>query len=59
MRFTLTVKTHGEALTGDDRPQEMARILRATADKVEDYFTSGTLLDSNGNHVGSWAMTPQ
>lgn len=59
MKFTLTVKSDGDALTGDHGPDELALILRGVADKVENYFTSGTLLDSNGNPVGTWAMTSE
>lgn len=38
---------------------EVARILRAVADLVEDGATSGLARDFNGNAVGSWELTEE
>lgn len=63
MRFTVTIESHGDALTGRDGGIEIARILRDTADEIEDYGTgprhlddSATLRDINGNTVGQWVL---
>lgn len=52
MAFTLTLKTGNEAFA--DKNQEIARILRATADKVEKGQDSGIVVDANGNRVGTF-----
>lgn len=51
--FTLTIAGHGDAL--DQQPEtEVARMLRAAADKVEQGQQEGPMLDINGNSVGAW-----
>ena len=54
--FTLNIETHSAAIAEDDRELEIARILRKTAERVENGQTSGTLLDINGASVGTWEM---
>lgn len=49
--FTMNVTTHNEAFRYDG---EVARILRAIAEKVEQGETGGPIMDSNGNSVGEW-----
>lgn len=36
------------------RNQEVARILREIADRVEDYWDRGSIADLNGNKIGEW-----
>lgn len=56
--FTLEFKL-GNASFADDMREEIARILRNTAARVREGYTSGYLHDSNGNKVGSWdAQSP-
>lgn len=52
--FTLTLRCTGAAF--DPPEQEVARLLRVAADRVEDR-AHGVLLDSNGNAVGRWGWT--
>ncbi len=43
---------------GSDRfnYNEVARILREVADKVERGHSGGKMLDANGNSVGEWSL---
>jgi hypothetical protein len=50
--FTLKIKTDNAAF--DDTAQEIARILRDTADRLERGGEFGTLRDINGNTVGEF-----
>lgn len=54
--FTLKIETHSAAIAEDGREHEIVRILRATAERVENGHDSGILLDINGARVGSWEM---
>lgn len=57
--FTVKFDTDNAAFEGASRDYEIARILRAIADKVEDKGCSGffeTIRDVNGNDVGRYAM---
>lgn len=36
------------------RNQEVARILREIADRVEDYWDRGSIADLNGIKIGEW-----
>lgn len=51
----LTIETDNAAF-GDEPGVEVAGILRDVANRAENGQTSGTLLDSNGNTVGSWSL---
>jgi hypothetical protein len=53
--FVLKIDT-GNAAFEDDPNYELARILRAVADKVENGHADGRCYDINGNKVGSWAV---
>lgn len=46
------------AFEGDNRPVEVARILRALADRIDTGATDGLLHDINGNRVGRWYLDP-
>ena len=53
--FRLTIKTENAAFEDDGLHVEVARILRALADKLEgpyDFTRYHALLDGNGNKVG-------
>lgn len=56
--FVLKMRTANAAFTeyGDPAP-EVARLLRATADRVEAGHDEGRLRDVNGNRVGEWELT--
>lgn len=60
--FQLHIHTDNAAFE-DDAPQEVARMLRKLADRLD--MTSagndddGTLYDINGNKVGAWSLTGQ
>jgi hypothetical protein len=45
-----------EAFKNGNQAAEVATILREIVTKVESGRTSGNIKDSNGNHVGKWAM---
>lgn len=52
MAFTLTILTDNAAFA--DGPDEVARLLRETADRVAAGDGEGSLRDVNGNTVGEW-----
>ena len=55
--FTLTIKTDNAAFDGDLKTEELARILRVVADKLEgEARTAGRCMDINGNGVGSFEL---
>lgn len=62
--FTLEIKTGNAAFqseydfdTKTTMRFELARILRDTADKLEDGISDyGNVLDINGNHCGKWEI---
>lgn len=56
MKFTLSIQCDNEAFR--DAELEVARLLRRTADHVEEQFArSGVLMDHNGNRVGKFTLT--
>ena len=55
MEFTLTISCDNEAFT-DDPKAEIARILRVTADALENGNDAGRLRDANGNTVGLYEV---
>jgi hypothetical protein len=59
MSFKLKIKTDNAAFTedGNDGKNEVARILREIADKLEQGYEVGSPRDYNGNKVGEWSMT--
>lgn len=55
--FTLKIKTGGSAFYDDDGnrdPYEVIRLLRQVETILENGYTSGILMDVNGNKVGEW-----
>jgi len=60
--FILKVSCDNDAFTDGGRDDELVRILRETADKIERLGASGffeTIHDINGNAVGSHAVKPR
>ena len=56
--FTLKLKTDNAAFNEyAGAGYEVARILRAVANKLEEDADRGACLDSNGNRVGEWKLT--
>ena len=51
--FTLMMATDTDAFT--DWPAEVSRILAMVADRVADGEDGGTVLDCNGNKVGTFS----
>ena len=57
--FTLKIETDNAAFEDELRGPELARILRAVADRLADLGSledRGALYDSNGNNVGNWTL---
>lgn len=52
--FTLTIELSNAAFEDGAMPDEIARILRATAEKIECGFPAGKTRDINGNVVGAF-----
>lgn len=60
-RFVLSMECDNAAFAEGEREAEVARILRRTAQRLEDLEVAignggGSLLDVNGNRVGSFAF---
>ena len=56
-KFTLTITCDNAAFEDGGGETEVARILRETAERVEDGTRTGNLLDINGNVVGSYTFS--
>lgn len=54
--FTFNIETHNTAIADEGGEREIARILRITADRIENGEDSGNLRDINGGTVGTWSM---
>jgi len=54
--FKLRMKTGYAAFDGNPN-QEVTRILRCVARKIEDGANEGKCVDCNGNIVGEWKLT--
>lgn len=52
--FKVKLETGNAAFDGDDKPVEIARILRQIAERVENGQKSGPIHDINGNRVGRY-----
>lgn len=59
MKFSLVIKSNNEAMTNGGQPEwPVMAILRDVANKLGDGDrTEGTILDANGNQVGTWKLT--
>lgn len=55
LHFRMTVHVDNAAFQ-DSAADELARILRQTADRVERFGTGGKVMDINGNSCGSWKI---
>ena len=55
--FTLKISTVNAAFGDGNRYDEIARILREVAARVEGGQQAGSAMDENGNKVGSWRFT--
>ena len=53
--FKISIKTTNAAFEGENRPYELARILREVASDLENGVTYAVVTDSNGNRVGEWS----
>ena len=49
MRLTVTINCENEAFEDE---QELGRLLRRIADKLDRGYGGGSIMDSNGNRVG-------
>lgn len=56
MTVKIKMNTKGAAFEGENKPFEMARILREIAGEMEEGVRYGHIIDSNGNTVGTWAL---
>ena len=58
MSFKLKIATDSAAFTddGNDGKNEISRILREIANKLESGCDGGPIRDVNGNKVGEWSM---
>ncbi len=54
--FKLTIKTGNEAYQGGSLTYELARNLQDIAGKLQAGNTYGSVMDTNGNKVGSWEV---
>ena len=53
--FILKFSTDNAAFDGDLRTEEIARILRQIADRIEgECREGGRIYDQNGNGIGTW-----
>ena len=55
MRITISLETDNAAF-GDNRLEEVARLVRQVANEVAKGYTGAFLLDYNGNRVGSYIV---
>lgn len=56
-KFSVEIDSDNSAFGEDGDPgYEIAHLLRETADKVENGYTSGLLIDSNGLRAGHWSL---
>ena len=57
MRFKLDINCDGAAFADRGASSEVARLLRLADNRLRHGETEGTLLDLNGNSVGTWGFT--
>ena len=55
MKFGLKISSENAAFA-DNPEYETARLLRQTADRLENGIPGGMLMDINGNRVGHWDL---
>ena len=55
MKFTLEIDCDNDAFNNtDDRDSEVIGLVRVVAEEMERGTRAGTMMDANGNKVGSW-----
>ena len=54
--FKIEFKTGGAAFDEPYKASEIKRILKEITEKVECGYTSGKVIDINGNCVGEWEL---
>lgn len=54
MKFEIRIKSDNDALTNEDAPVEIARILRSIATRIVQGENVGKVRDINGNTVGTY-----
>lgn len=59
MIFEFGVNSRNAAFTGGKAINEVARLLRQTADRIEAGGGGGYMMDVNGNRCGSWLIDDQ
>lgn len=52
--FTVKFDTGNAAFDGDDDRSEIVRILKEIQDEIEFYRNEGSIIDINGNKIGTW-----
>lgn len=57
--FKMEIKTGGAAFRDEDdnldeTGYEVRKLLKKVAEKIENGYSGGILIDTNGNRVGSW-----
>ena len=55
--FILTINTDNAAFDGENKVEEVIRILQETSRRLAEGLNDGALLDSNGNKVGSYELS--
>ena len=55
--ITIEISTSNAAFDGDNKADEIARILHDLADRFDEGDTDLTILDINGNKVGQYTDT--
>ena len=55
--LTVKIATDNAAFSDDNAREECASMMEDIARKLRDGYSSGPLLDSNGNTVGSFKLT--
>lgn len=54
--FKVKFRTGNAAFEEPYKANEIARILKEIAEKVECGYDSGSIMDINGNYVGEWEI---
>jgi hypothetical protein len=56
--FNVSAKLENEAFQGDALTGELVRIMQGIVKDLEGGWSSGVILDCNGNRVGGWSAKP-
>lgn len=55
-KFVIEIDSENAAFSEGEAAYEISRLIRETADKVEEGYTSGFLTDYNGQRAGHWSL---